>query len=78
MERIITNWRYYAILALIVVAAVGMLCQPADWLSQAAWWATFAASKIIAILAIVILYLTLPRWAKGGRIPELTRILEED
>ena len=50
MIRIITNWRYHALMLVSFLAIVGLFSEPSS--KGAQWLVEFAISKVIGIVAL--------------------------
>ena len=71
MKKIFTNYRYYVLLVLGLLALIGIMAVPADELPMRDWLYGLASSKIIGFLAVYIAVKLVKRWEKRGTIPEL-------
>lgn len=78
MKRILTNWRYYALISLAGVAVTGLFSMPCENLGLGAWAASFAASKAIGIGAAFACIKLMEKWVCDGKMPELEAYIEEE
>lgn len=78
MRKILTNWRYYALLAIALVAAVGIFSLPDEEAGLPEFTTVLLATKAVGIAAAVAFIHLLSRWCREGSIEELRRLLEED
>lgn len=76
MIRIITNWRYHALMLVSFLAIVGLFSEPSS--KGAQWLVEFAISKVIGIVALYVFYRLAKRWFANGSIPELKNLAKED
>lgn len=76
MIRIITNWRYHALMLVSFLAIVGLFSEPSS--KGAQWLVEFAISKVIGIVALYAFYRLAKRWFANGSIPELKNLVKED
>lgn len=71
MKKILSNYRYYVLVALITVALFGIFAVPVDDLPLAQWYYTLISSKVIGFGAGYIIAKLIKRWEAKGTIPEL-------
>lgn len=71
MKKILTNYRYYVLFVLVMVAMFGIFSVPVDDLPFALWLYTLVSSKVIGFSAAYIIAKLIKRWEKQGTIPEL-------
>lgn len=69
MKAIITNWRYYVLVALLAIGLFALISEPIE---ESNWCATFLISKGIAAISFYALYLCVKSWEAHGDIPEFT------
>lgn len=74
--KIITNWRYHALMLVGMIAVVGIVSVPTD--DSLAWWSETAMSKGIGIAAAYSFYHMMKRWLANGSIPELEEMTKEE
>ena len=75
MKRVLTNYRYYILVALSVIVIAGILAIPEENLPTGSWVYCLLSSKIIALAAGYLAYRLYWRWARKGTIPELCRFI---
>ena len=71
MKKILTNYRYYVLFALAVIAILGIFAVPIDRQPLIQWFYVLISSKAIGFGAIYIIAKLTKRWKKKGTIPEL-------
>ena len=71
MKAILTNYRYYVLAVLLIIAVLGVFAVPADELPVANWFYTLISSKVIGFTAGYIIARLVRRWERLGTIPEL-------
>lgn len=71
MKTILTNYRYYVLFALAVIAILGIFAVPIDGQPLIQWLYVLVSSKAIGFGAIYIVAKLTKRWEKKGTIPEL-------
>ena len=73
MKRILTNYRYYVLFILGLVAIIGIFSIPSDNCEN--WFEVLVISKIVGIAAMLISILLTERWI--DEMPELNKYLED-
>lgn len=76
MKRILTNYRYYVLFALAVIATLGIFGVPTDGQPLMQWLYVLVSSKVIGFGAICIAAKLTKRWQKLGTIPELMNAVD--
>lgn len=71
MKTILTNYRYYVLFALAVIAILGIFAVPIDGQPLIQQFYVLISSKAIGFGAIHIIAKLTKRWEKKGTIPEL-------
>ena len=71
MQKIVTNWRHWALLAVFGISTV-LLLGESDSL------AALLAGKAAGLGGFAIFSLLLRRWARAGKVDELARLARED
>lgn len=71
-----SNYRYYVLMVLIIVALFGIFAVPVDNLPLAQWYYTLISSKAIGFGAIYITAKLTKRWEAKGTIPELVDAID--
>lgn len=77
MKKIVTNYRYYIMAFLGLVAMLGIFAVPANNLPAKDWIYVLVSSKVIGIGAGWILARLVKRWEAKGTIPEITKLYNE-
>lgn len=78
MRRIITNYRYYVLLALALVAFFGILSVPEEDTTTWRFIALLLLSKTIGAAAMLGLVALLGKWTKEGNIGEINNLIKEE
>lgn len=78
MRRIITNYRYYVLLALALVAFFGILSVPEEDTTTWRFIALLLLSKTIGAAAMLGLVALLGKWTKEGSIGEISNLVKEE
>lgn len=76
MKAVLTNYRYYALALLALVAAAGLMAEPREGLGTAAWLCALALSKAAGFGAAYAARHLAARWKERGSIPELEELLK--
>lgn len=74
----LTNWRYYVLFAIAVVAVVGMFAIPEEDVSFGEWAKVMLISKSVGILAIVLFFILVRYWDRKSLTKELSKLIKED
>jgi hypothetical protein len=74
--RIITNWRYHALMAVATVAVLGICSVPQSDGWQ--WCFGMVISKGIGCAAAYAFYRMMKKWLGNGSIPELEEMVKEE
>lgn len=75
MKRILTNYRYYVLLILGLVAIIGIFSIPSD--NCLNWFEVLVISKLIGIAATFAAIFLTDRWLRTNKFPELNKYLED-
>ena len=76
--KALTNWRYYVLFAIAVVAVVGMFAIPEEDVSFCEWAKVMLISKSVGILAIVLFFVLVRYWDRKSLTKELSKLVRED
>ena len=74
----LTNWRYYVLFAIAVVAVVGMFAIPEEDVSFGEWAKVMLVSKSVGISAIVLFFTLVRYWDRKNLTKELSKLVKED
>ena len=72
MKKVLTNWRYYVLAALALVALVLLCADPDTNMPFGPWVYIVVSTKVLSFAAFYAVYKLLRRWEDEGTIPELT------
>lgn len=78
MKQILTNYRYYVLFVLLMVAIVGLFSEPMDDLPFSKWAWAMIVSKAIGLSAGYAAYRLTVYWEKLGVIPELAEEINDN
>lgn len=78
MKKIITNYRYYILLAVSTVAFLGIIATPEDNATVAEFFRLMAITKGVGIIAAIITVGLYNYWDMNGDIPELSNLASEE
>ena len=76
--KALTNWRYYVLFAIAVVAVIGMFAIPEEDVSFDEWAKVMIISKSVGILAIVLFFVLVRYWDRKSLTNELSKLVKED
>ena len=76
--KALTNWRYYVLFAIAVVAVVGMFAIPEEDVSFGEWAKVMLISKSVGISAIVLFFILVRYWNRKNLTKELSKLVNED
>ena len=76
--KALTNWRYYVLFAIAVVAVVGMFAIPEEDISFGDWAKVMLISKSVGISAIVLFFILVRYWDRKSLTKELSKLIKED
>ena len=76
--KALTNWRYYVLFAIAVIAVVGMFGIPEEDVSFGEWAKVMLISKSVGILAIVLFLILVRYWDRKSLTKELSKLIKED
>ena len=71
MKAIFTNYRYYVLGVLLIIAMLGIFSVPIDDQPTINWIYCLVSSKVIGFGAVWIISKLTQRWERMGAIPEL-------
>ena len=72
MKKVLTNWRYYVLAALTIVALVLLCAEPDINLPFGPWAYIVISTKVLSFATFFGVCKLLRRWEGQGTIPELT------
>ena len=76
--KALTNWRYYVLFAIAVIAVVGMFGIPEEDVSFGEWAKVMLISKSVGISAIVLFFVLVRYWDRKRLTKELSQLVKED
>ena len=76
--KALTNWRYYVLFAIAVIAVVGMFAIPEEDVSFGEWAKVMLISKSVGITAIVLFFALVRYWDRKNLTKELSKLVKED
>ena len=76
--KALTNWRYYVLFAIAVIAVVGMFAIPEEDVSFGEWAKVMLISKSVGISAIVMFFALVRYWDRKSLTKELSKLVNED
>lgn len=76
MKKVLLNWRYWVYMILGGFGMIMLFGVPAD--DSETWWADMLLSKAIAAITLYITFKLVDNWSKKGKIPELTKLMDEE
>lgn len=76
MKAVLSNWRYYVMAVVFGIGVAALFSVPENDIGT--WMAEFIASKAIGAALCYAWYRMLAHWHRGGRIPELSRLINEE
>lgn len=76
--KALTNWRYYVLFAVAVIAVVGMFATPEEDVSFGEWAKVMLISKSVGISAIVLFFALVRYWDRKRLTKELSKLVKED
>ena len=76
--KALTNWRYYVLFAIAVIAVVGMFAIPEEDVSFVEWAKVMLISKSVGISAIVLFFVLVRYWDRKNLTKELSKLIKED
>lgn len=71
--RAIMNWRYWVLMAVLMLAIVGLFGIPEE--DCGAWMLTLIGTKLGGFAALMILWKLAERWLENGSVPELMSVI---
>lgn len=74
MKKILTNWRYYVLIALMLAAMALLGADADDSLPFWEWLYIVASTKILSFAIFYVIYRLAKRWEAQDLIPEITDI----
>ena len=76
--KALTNWRYYVLFAIAVVAVVGMFSIPEEDVSFGEWAKVMFISKFVGISAIVLFFVLVRYWNRKSLTKELSKLVKDE
>ena len=76
--KALTNWRYYVLFAIAVIAVVGMFAIPEEDVSFGEWAKAMLISKSVGISSIVLFFVLVRYWDRKRLTKELSKLVKED
>ena len=76
--KALTNWRYYVLFAIAVIAVVGIFAIPEEDVSFGEWAKVMLISKSVGISAIVLFFVLVRYWDRKNLTKELSKLIKED
>ena len=76
--KALTNWRYYVLFAIAVVAVLGIFAIPNEDVSFGEWAKVMLISKSVGISAIVLFFVLVRYWDRKNLTKELSKLAKED
>ena len=76
--KALTNWRYYVLFTIAVIAVVGMFAIPEEDVSFGEWATVMLISKPVGISAIVLFFVLVRYWDRKNLTKELSKLVKED
>ena len=76
--KALTNWRYYVLFAIAVIAVVGIFAIPGEDVSFCEWAKVMLISKSVGISAIVLFFVLVRYWDRKNLTKELSKLVNED
>lgn len=74
--KVFTNWRNYVLLLLAMLAMVLLLGEPTAT-DGAAWFTTFAVTKVAAVALGYAYWRLFTYWDKRGQLPEINAMFTD-
>ncbi len=74
MLKIISNYRYWVLLVLTLIALFGLFAVPSDTLPGIYWVYCLISSKLLGFVIIYLAYRLYKRWERKGAIDELINL----
>ncbi|WP_300897652.1 hypothetical protein [uncultured Alistipes sp.] len=76
--KALLNWRYYILMAVGLIAILGLFSVPIDDLPFGRWIAALIISKVIGLGALYLNYRMVAYWEARNRIPEMSKMMQEE
>ena len=76
--KALTNWRYYVLFAIAVIAVVGIFAIPEEDVTFGEWAKVMLISKSVGISAIVLFFVLVRYWDRKSLTKELSKLVNED
>ena len=76
--KALTNWRYYVLFAIAVIAVVGMFAIPEEDVSFGELAKLMITSQSVGISAIVLCFVLVRYWDRKSLTKELSKLVKED
>lgn len=77
LKNVIKNYRYWVLLVVGFVAAVGLFSVPQDELPTLSWLWVLVSTKAVGVGAIYLYSVLIKHWEKRGTIPEFTQFTKD-
>ena len=76
--KALTNWRYYVLFAIAVIAVVGIFAIQEEDVTFGEWAKVMLISKSVGISAIVLFFVLVRYWDRKSLTKELSKLVNED
>ena len=76
--KALLNWRYYILMVVGLIAILGVFSVPIDDQPFGKWITALILSKVIGFGALYLNYKMVVYWEVRNRIPEMTKMTQED
>ena len=76
--KALTNWRYYVLFAIAVIAVAGMFAIPEEDVSFGEWAKVMLISKSVGISAIVLFFVLVRYWDRKSLTKELSKLVKDE
>ena len=77
MKKILTNYRYWVLFLVFVIAVLGIFSEPVDTLPRLRYYLTLLITKIVGFGAAWLDWRLIRYWEAKGKLPELSDISDE-
>lgn len=75
--KVITNYRYWLLLVLGIVATLGVFSAPSEESDPLTWLTLLLTSKAVGLGAGYLFFHLVAHFDKNGTVPELTKFTKE-
>ena len=72
MKKILTNYRYWVLFLVFIIAVLGIFSEPVDTLPRLRYYLTLLISKIVGFGAAWLDWRLIKFWEAKGKLPELS------